>query len=145
MELVVDANVWLSASGSCEPAHATSVVFLRTALLRRCVFLMPALILPEVAGTAARRTRDAQDGRDLVAQLRQLPQVTFFDLDLRRACEAARLASQLFLRGADAQYAALALERSAPLVTLDRELCTRTAGTIDCLTPEAWTQRQGAG
>ena len=144
MELVVDANVWLSASGPNEPAHAASVAFLREALTRRITFLLPALILPEVAGTAARRTRDEQNGRALAEHLRQLPNAVFFDLDLRRANEAARLASRLFLRGADAQYAALALERHAPLDTLDHELCTRAAGIVECLTPEAWTKRLGA-
>ena len=73
MELVVDANVWLSAAGPREPAH---------------------------------------------------------------------LAARLFLRGADAQYAALALERGVPLITLDRELCLRAAGTLDCLTPEAWISQK---
>ena len=145
MEIVVDANVWLSAAGPHEPSHAASISFLREALACRLAFLLPALILPEVAGTAARRTRREQDGCALVQHLRQLPNVTFFELDLRRAEEAARLAGRLFLRGADAQYAALAFERHAPLVTLDRELCTRAAGTIDCLTPEAWLVRLGAG
>lgn len=135
MELVVDANVWLSACGTHEPGHVESVTFLKASMERNVLFLLPALILPEVSGTAARRTRDERDGRALIEQLYRLPKVMFFDLDMRRAREAARLAGQLFLRGADAQYAALALERSAPLITLDRELHERAKGVIDCWTP----------
>ncbi len=141
MELVVDANVWLSACGEREPCHVEAVAFLSRSLELNVLFLLPALIIPEVSGTAARRTRDAEDGRALVEQLHRLPKVLFFDLDMRRAKDAARLAGQLFLRGADAQYAALALERRAPLITLDRELLQRAKGTIDCLTPAEWLAR----
>lgn len=143
MELVVDANVWLSACGAHEPGHEAAVAFLTASLERNVLFLLPALILPEVCGTAARRTRDEQDGRDLVEQLNRLPRVMFFDLDMRRARDAARLAGQLFLRGADAQYAALAMERHAPLITLDRELNQRAKGVIDCFTPAGWLEEQG--
>jgi len=141
VELVVDANVWLSACGSQEPCHAEAVAFLKRCLELNALFLLPALILPEVSGTASRRTRDEQDGRALVEQLQRLPKVLFFDLDMRRAREAARLAGQLFLRGADAQYAALALERHAPLITLDREMLQRAKGTVDCVTPSEWLAR----
>ncbi len=141
MELVVDANVWLSACGEHEPSHTESLAFLSSSLELNVLFLLPALILPEVSGTAARRTRDELDGRALVEQLQRLPKVMFFDLDMRRARDAARLAGQLFLRGADAQYAALALERRAPLITLDRELLQRAKGTIDCLSPAEWLAR----
>ena len=138
MEAVVDANVWLSAANSREPGHAHSVRFLREAMARRIAFLLPALVLPEVAGTAARRPQDPADGVAMIEQLLRLPNARFFDLTMARAQAAAQLASQLFLRGADAQYAALAAEHHVPLVTLDRELLDRNATQFDCLTPEKW-------
>lgn len=137
MEVVVDANVWLSAISAREPDHEHSARFLREAVVRHMVFLLPAWLLPEVAGTVARRTRDSADGLALAEQLLRLPNARFFELNRTRAAEAARLASRLFLRGADAQYAALAVEHRVPLVTLDRELHERAAAQYECLTPEA--------
>ena len=141
MDVVVDANVWLSAAHSREPGHAQSVKFLREAMTQRVAFLLPALVLPEVAGTAARRTQDPTDGLALIEQLLQLPNARFFDLTVTRAQSASQLASKLFMRGADAQYAALAAEQRVPLVTLDRELLERSAKQYDCFTPEDWVVR----
>jgi len=141
VEAVVDANVWLSTANSREPGHAHSVCFLREAMARRVAFLLPALVLSEVAGTAARHTQDPADGLALIERLLRLPNARFFDLTMPRAQAAAQLASRLFLRGADAQYAALAAEYRVPLVTLDRELHDRSAGQYDCLTPEEWIAR----
>lgn len=141
MEVVVDANVWLAATSSGEPSHEASVRFLHEAMVRGAVFMLPALVLPEVAGTAARRTRNSADGLALVGQLLRLPNARFFELNTARAQAAGQLASSLFLRGADAQYAALAVECRVPLVTLDRELRSRAATPLDCLTPEEWVVR----
>lgn len=143
MEVVVDANVWLSALSSSEPGHVHSVQFLREAMARRVMFALPLLIIPEVAGTAARRTHDPANGSALIEHLLRLPNARFFDLDSRRAKAAAELACKVFLRGADSQYAALAVERNSPLITLDRELHERAASHYDCLTPEEWLTRFG--
>jgi predicted nucleic acid-binding protein len=141
VQAVVDANVWLSASHSNEPDHRHSVLFLREAMVRRIVFLLPALLLPEVAAAAARRTQDPTDGLALTEHLLRLPNARFFELNLTRAQAVAQLASRLCLRGADAQYAALAVECRAPLVTLDHELRDRAARQYDGLTPEEWVAR----
>ncbi|MCE9616268.1 MAG: PIN domain-containing protein [Lentisphaerae bacterium] len=141
MEVVVDANVWLSAANSREPGHADSVRFLREAMARRVAFLLPALVLPEVAGTAARYTQNPADGVAWIEQLRRLPNARFFDMTLTRALAAADLASSLRLRGADAQYAALAAEHRASLVTLDRELRERAGAQFESLSPAEWLVR----
>lgn len=141
MEVVVDANVWLSAANSREPGHASSVRFIREAMAQRVVFLLPVLVLPEVAGTAARCTQDAADGLALMEQLLRLPNARFLELTVTRAKSAALLASSLFLKGADAQYAALAAEHHVALVTLDRELRERSGKQYSGLTPEDWVAR----
>lgn len=138
MELVVDANVWLSAAGAHEPMHRESARFVEGAIERRAQFLLPALVLPEVAGAASRRTRRQESGAALAEHLRLLPRARFFELDEERSKAAAQLAGRLLVRGADAQYAALALERRATLVTLDGELLDRTASIVPCLTPTQW-------
>ncbi len=141
MQVVVDANVWLSAASESEPDHADSVRFLHSAMILQVEFLLPALILPEVAGTVARRTRKPTDGLAFAEQLRRLPRARFVELNMVRAQAAAGLAAKAFLRGADAQYAALAVEYHVALVTLDRELHGRSAKTLVCLTPKEWVAR----
>ena len=141
MQAVVEASVWLSAANSREPDHAHSVRFLREAMIRRLEFLLPAVVLPEVAGTAARRAQDPAAGLAMIEQLLRLPNARFFDLTMARAQAAAQLASQLFLRGTAAQYAGLAAEHQAPLVALDRELLDRNATQFESFTPEKWMAR----
>lgn len=141
MQVVVDANVWLSAASASEPDHANSVGFLHAAMTMQVEFLLPALILPEVAGTVARRTRKPTDGLAFAEQLRRLPRARFLELTMARAQAAAGLAGKAFLRGADAQYAALAVEHHVALVTLDRELHGRSARSLTCLTPQEWVAR----
>ncbi len=138
MQVVVDANVWLSAASEREPDHANSVGFLQAAMMRQVEFLLPTLILPEVAGTVARRTRKPADGLAFAEQLRRLPRARFLELNMLRAQAAAGLAGKAFLLGADAQYAALAVEYHAVLVTLDRELHDRSARSLVCLNPQEW-------
>ncbi len=106
---MVDANVWLAASDAREPFHADSTAFLLEAALQAVDFIEPNLALVEVPASSARRTQDAADGHEAAQRLKGAPGVQFFDLDAARAATATNLASRLFLRGADATYAALAL------------------------------------
>ena len=135
---MVDANVWLAASGAREPFHADSAAFLLTAITQSVDFVEPRLALVEVAASSARRTHGAAEGRDAADRLTRVPGVQFFDLDEARAESASDLASRLFLRGADATYAALALEHQCGLVTLDHELHVRAAAEEATFTPVEW-------
>lgn len=138
MRAAVDASVWLAALDAREPFHADSEAFLLMAIRRTVEFIEPSLALVEVAASSARRTRDAAEGRDAAERLKRVPRVQFFDLDVVRAESASDLASRLFLRGADATYAALALEHQSSLVTLDGELHMRAAVEVSTFKPAEW-------
>ncbi len=57
------------------------------------------------------------------------------ELDRTLSDEAARLASELGLRGADATYAAVAVRLTLPLITLDRDQIGRASERITVQSP----------
>lgn len=135
MKAVVDANVWLAASRPEEPSHREAAAFLREAIAQGVELLEPVLVLPEVAGTAARSSRDATEGREATERLAKTPGVQFYDVTCLRAERAAGFASRLFLKGADSVYAVLAAELGTELVTLDLELHQRAGAELPALSP----------
>jgi predicted nucleic acid-binding protein len=138
VKAVVDANIWLAASDPHEPFHTDSAAFLRAAITQSVEFIEPNLALVEVAASTARRTQDAAVGHEAANRLKRAPGVQFFDLDIVRAESASDFASRLFLRGADATYAALAHEHQCGLVTLDEELRARASSEVATFTPAEW-------
>lgn len=141
MRAVVDANVWIAAFDPAEPHYADSIAFLNEAAAQNAGLFGPSLILPEVAATCARVARDVRKGEEAIARLQQIPGMQFAHLTAERAAEAGKMASRLFLKGADSFYAALAAELGAELVTLDRELRERTIGELTSLSPVEWLAR----
>ncbi len=83
----------------------------------------------------ARPARDPALGRLAVADVLGDPGITIVAIDKVLAETAAYHASDLFLRGADAIYVALAERLAIPLVTWDQELMTRAATLIEVRTP----------
>jgi predicted nucleic acid-binding protein len=133
--------VWLAAYEPDEPFHAEAIAFLREARALAVEFLLPAMVIAEIAASSARRTRDASDGLRAIERVQRTPGVHFFGLSQERAVSAGELASRCFLKGADSTYAALALAEKADLVSLDRELRTRAAPEIATFTPAEWLAR----
>ena len=71
-----------------------------------------------------------------VSALRHLPSVTFVALDEALAIHASTLAAQHGLRGADAVYAAVALQTGCILISLDNEHLTRLKSAVQVMTPQ---------
>ena len=67
--------------------------------------------------------------------LRTSSRVELRDLDEPSAIDAARLASDLQIRGADAVYVALAQQLSLPLIAWDQEQLSRAATIVQTWTP----------
>ena len=138
--LVVDANVWVACIHPSEPGHGEAVAFLMSAAAE--VFVCPALVLPEVSGAAARRSRDHREGTALANQVLADKRIRFEPLDFGLMHAAGELAAHLFLRGADAVYVAVAKLNDAALVTPDRELRLRSGAEITALSPAEWLAAQ---
>jgi predicted nucleic acid-binding protein len=97
--------------------------------------IVPNLVLVEVAGAVSRTRNNPVQAQAFADALSRLPNVTLFPLDDVLSHQALELAAQYALRGADAVYAAVALQSSCVLVSLDNEHLTRLSGIVPTQTP----------
>jgi predicted nucleic acid-binding protein len=132
---VVDASVWVSRLVSRDVYHEISRTWLAHAVARGDALIAPALLLAEVAGAVSRRTAEPGLGRRATEILIRVPGLRLVPIDRRPAHEAARLATRLGLRGADATYVATARLMGIPLVTWDREQRERAGRSVAVRTP----------
>ena len=82
----------------------------------------PSFALADVAGAIARRTGDADEGRQAASLMQRLPNIGLVPIDRTLAEFGAGLAADRGLRGAEAMYVAVASRLDIPLVTWDDEL-----------------------
>lgn len=132
---VVDASVWVSRFVPPDAHHETSRLWLEGSFVRKELLAAPVLLLAEVAGAISRRTRSGELGRQAIAHLLRRPNLRLVSIDARLGEEAARLAANLQLRGADAVYAALALHFKIPLVTWDSDQADHVRPLIRVFSP----------
>ena len=130
---VVDASVWVSRFLPPDVNHAVSRLWLYRHLRAGGRVIAPTLLLVETAGALARRTGDQAGAMTIASRLRRLPRVRWVALDGASRDDAARLAIQLGLRGADAVYVAVARRLGVPLVSWDSEQIARAAATAPTL------------
>lgn len=134
--MVVDASVWVAAFVKTDAHHDASAAFLIRTTEAGVPLHVPALVLPEVAGAIARRTRNAGRAEATLRSMLRLPNLSIHALTAESGMAAAGLAASFFLRGADAAYVALARQLDQPLISLDAEMIERTAGAVRVLMPE---------
>ncbi|RRR77375.1 MAG: PIN domain-containing protein, partial [Candidatus Viridilinea halotolerans] len=91
--------------------------------------------IAEIAGALSRTFRDPIRARLEVDLLRDLRHIQYIPLDAAITQEAAEIAADRALRGADALYVAVARRYGCALVTLDREERERAAPVVRTLTP----------
>jgi predicted nucleic acid-binding protein len=135
--MVVDASVWVSRLVPQDVHHLVSRRWLERHVAGGGLLVAPVLLLAEVAGAISRRTREPRLANQAVESLLRVPDLRLVSVDPRLGREAARLAADLHLRGADAMYVALAHHLNVPLVTWDREQRDRAASLIMVHTPDA--------
>src|SRR5437879_142515 len=108
MDAVVDASVWVSRWLPQDANHETSRRWLEQYVLGGKRAIAPVLLIIEVAGAIGRRTAQPKKAQDAVRQLLLVPNLRLVPVDRRLSMEAARLAADLGLRGADAAYVTVA-------------------------------------
>ena len=140
MRITVDASVFVAAADLEEVEHQNAKRFLASLAMARHQALCPALVLPEVAASIARITRDEGLGQVAVLRVLSVPRLRLVPLTEVVARKAAHLAGRHFLRGADSVYVALASDSRSPLVTLDAEMRERGAAAVKTLTPAEWLE-----
>ena len=133
---VVDASVWVARLVPQDIHHEASRTWLSGRVDEGELVAMPAIALPEIAGAIARRTGSSDMGNRAIALLQQLPNARLVPVDRPLAVLAAGIAAELYLRGADALYVALARRLSVALVTWDGEQLARAQGAVEAVTPQ---------
>jgi len=130
---VLDASVWVSRLVNQDEFHETVKRWLAEQRRLGVQFISPALLLAEVGGAISRRTHDSQLGIQAIAQLENLPGLRLVEMDNELIHEAAILAADLGLRGADSVYVAVARRLNLPFVTFDVDQRQRAQERVEIL------------
>jgi predicted nucleic acid-binding protein len=133
----IDASVWVNSFDQRESGHEQSRQLLEYLGQAGTPIVVPNLVFAEVAGAISRTRQNPAQAQVFVATMRQLPNVSVIPLDSALAEQASTLAAHHGLRGADAIYAATALEYGCTLISLDREHLTRLVGVVEVHPPDA--------
>lgn len=131
----LDANIFVRDLDTREPQHAECHALLDELQAQALPIVVPVLVLAEVAGTVSRTRRDPMAGRLGADLLRGIGNLSLIPIDNSLAQEAAELAADYALRGADAVYVAVARRHGCTLVSLDREQHERARAVVTTRTP----------
>ena len=118
---VLDASAWVSRLVPGDEFHAAVRSWMERQRGAGAQFISPTLLLAEVGGAICRRTGDQELARRAIDQLENLPGLRLVEMEHSLVHEAARLAAELGLRGADSVYVAVASQLDLPLVTFDQD------------------------
>ena len=135
--IVVDASVWVSRVIADDVHHRATRPWLDRYLLESRAITCPLLLLAEVAGSVVRRTGRRQLAERAIDDIGALATLRLVPVGLELAMQAAQVAVDLHLRGADAVYVATAQRLSVPLVTWDPEQRDRSSVVIEAYEPGA--------
>lgn len=141
--ITIDASVLVAAGDPGDPRRAEASAAMETAIARGMAIHQPTLTLIEIGAAIARRSDDVTLAREAGAALLSLPGLVLHPLVLAAATDAAAVAAELRLRGADAIYVATALQASTTLITLDDEQSSRARSIVPTATPATWLAQLG--
>jgi predicted nucleic acid-binding protein len=133
--VTIDASVFVSAFMPMESAHQASREFMLNVREHAIPIIVPFLVLPEISAALARGLGKPGAAIAFVRELRNLPNITFVDLDENIADLAVDVAANNRLRGSDAVYGAVALRFGTELITLDNEQLDRLPKLIAVRAP----------
>ena len=133
--LTVAASVFVNAFSPMEEGSDHSWAYLNSLKQAGTPIIVPALLLPEIAASIARKQGNTELGIQLAHDVRDIPNLTLISLDESLAEQAVEIAARYRLRGSDAVYAAVALRFGTELVTLDGEQLERLAGVLSVREP----------
>lgn len=132
MFIVVDASLWVARLVSEDAFYEPVKGWMSARLEQEDQFLAPSLLLAEIGGAISRRTTPAL-ALKAIEQLQNLPGLQLVEMEHSLLQEAAQLAAELGLRGADSTYVAVAARLGIPLITLDVDQKERAATQIKVL------------
>lgn len=133
--IVIDASVWINFLVNSDVNHPRTNSWFSNTLLGGEQIVAPISLLTEISGAIARRLDSPDLGQRAVHQLLAIPTLKLVSIDHGLGIEAARIAANLRLRGADAIYVAVASQLDIPLVSWDQEQLNRTSSLITTYEP----------
>ena len=140
----VDASVHLNALNPAEEGSSESQALLERLHRGRWPVHSPTLLLVEIAGAFARAQDETERAVALSRAVHGLPGQIWVPLDEVLGEQAAVLAAERRLRGADAVYASVARRQGTTLITRDREQRERLPPIVTTVTPEQALARLAA-
>ena len=120
MFIVVDASMWVARLVAEDFFYEPVKQWMSARIERDDQFLAPSLLLAEIGGAISRRTTSSL-GLKAIEQIQNLPGLQLVEMEHSLILEAAHLAGELGLRGADSTYVAVAARLDIPLITLDAD------------------------
>ena len=132
MFIVVDASVWVARLVSQDVFYEPVKEWMSAHIENDDQFLAPSLLLAEIGGAISRRTTPSL-GLKAIEQVQNLPGLQLVEMEYSLLREAAQLAAELGLRGADSTYVAVAARLDLPLVTLDVDQKGRASKRVKVL------------
>lgn len=138
---VIDASVHVADIRLHEPHHAEAHALLRRIATEGWTVYLPIIVLPEIASAISRGTDRPALGQRLVIILQRAPHFELIPVGKTLGQLAATLAAKYRIRGCDAIYVALAQQREATLITLDRQQRERVPPHVTARTPAEELER----
>ena len=138
MSFVVDASVFVAAAIPTDIYHIDSQRFLKRIERDNDSMYCPTIVLCECASAIARPTRDSAMAIGMTTLLLSNTNLTVVEITKQRAHDAAGIAANCFLRGADSLYVQVAQEYAASLITWDGEMLQRAPALVATMTPKDW-------
>lgn len=132
---VIDASVYVTLLDEADPEHANCVDWFAGVAAAGDALLAPTLLLSEVAAAISRGRGDPAAAKEIVRVLEDSAIVQLVAVSRELAGDAARIAADQRVRGADAIYLALAHQLSDTLYTLDQQQLQRGAGAAQTRRP----------
>jgi len=130
--IVIDASIWVARLVAEDVYYEPVKTWMAARLADNDQFLAPSLLLAEIGGAISRRTTPSL-ALKAIEQIQNLPGLQLVEMEDLLLQEAAHLAAQLGLCGADSIYVALAARLDLPLMTLDVDQRERAAKRIKVL------------
>jgi predicted nucleic acid-binding protein len=130
--IVVDASVWVARLVPQDVFYKPVKEWISARLEENDQFLAPSLLLAEIGGAISRRTTPSL-GLKVIEQVENLPGLQLVEMENFLLREAANLAAELGLRGADSTYVAVAARLDLPLMTLDIDQMEKAAKRVEVL------------
>jgi predicted nucleic acid-binding protein len=142
---VVDASVWVARFNDNDRFHRTSREWITSMMIGSVRLVEPVILFAEVSGALSRMMNDRDAADRSMAALISMPAMSLLPVDASLARQAARIASELRIRGVDAIYVALAEREEMDLVSWDSDHLSRASQRVTVHRPDELLSSQHRG